>query len=96
MTKIPPDDILEGLYKLRVRESETLKIVLGLYNMEDSSEEGWTWLSQIKDNGKNKHRAEFTKKEAQNGNYERKATVKNHVVQQREQKKFRRLLAMES
>ena len=27
MTKIPPDDILEGLYKLRIRESENLKTV---------------------------------------------------------------------
>ena len=28
MTKIPPDEILEGLYKLRIRESEKLKTVL--------------------------------------------------------------------
>ena len=34
MTKIPSDDILEGLYKLRIRESERLKTVLELYNME--------------------------------------------------------------
>ena len=34
MTKIPSDDILEGLYKLRIRESEKLKTVLALYNME--------------------------------------------------------------
>ena len=34
MTKIPSDDILEGLYKLRIRESEKLKIVLELYNMQ--------------------------------------------------------------
>ena len=33
-TKIPPDDILEGLYKLRIRESETLKTVLELYDLE--------------------------------------------------------------
>ena len=31
MTKIPPDDILEGLYKLSIRESEKLKTVLELY-----------------------------------------------------------------
>ena len=30
MTKIPLDDILEGLYKLRIRESEKLKHVLEL------------------------------------------------------------------
>ena len=34
MTQIPSDDILEGLYKLRRRESEKLKTVLELYNME--------------------------------------------------------------
>ena len=34
MTKIPPDDILEGLYKLRIRESEKLKTVLALYDLE--------------------------------------------------------------
>ena len=28
VTNIPPDDILEGLYKLRIRESEKLKTVL--------------------------------------------------------------------
>ena len=28
VTFIPPDDILEGLYKLRIRESEKLKTVL--------------------------------------------------------------------
>ena len=31
MTKIPPDDIFEGLYSLRIRESEKLKTVLELY-----------------------------------------------------------------
>ena len=34
MTKIPPDDILEGLYKLRIRESEKLKTVFELYDLE--------------------------------------------------------------
>ena len=34
MTKIPPDDILEGLYKLRIRESEKLKTALELYDLE--------------------------------------------------------------
>ena len=34
MTQIPSDDILQGLYKLRIRESEKLKTVLELYNME--------------------------------------------------------------
>ena len=34
MTKIPPDDILEGLYKMRIRESEKLKTVLELFDLE--------------------------------------------------------------
>ena len=34
MPKIPPDDILEGLYKLRIRGSEKLKTVLELYDLE--------------------------------------------------------------
>ena len=34
MRQIPSDHILEGLYKLRIRESEKLNTVLELYNME--------------------------------------------------------------
>ena len=34
MTKIPSDDVLERLYKLRIRESDQLKTVLELYDME--------------------------------------------------------------
>ena len=34
MSKIPSDDILESLYKLRTRESAQLKTVLELYDME--------------------------------------------------------------
>ena len=33
MTKSPPDDILEGFYKLRIREFEKLKTVLELYDL---------------------------------------------------------------
>ena len=39
MTKVPSDDFLEGLYKLRIREFEKLKAVLELYDLEISSEE---------------------------------------------------------
>ena len=34
MTKIPPDDVLESFYKLKIRESEQPKTVLELYDME--------------------------------------------------------------
>ena len=33
---------------------------IGIVQCGDSSEESWTWLSQIEDNGKKKYRAEFT------------------------------------
>ena len=39
MTKIPPDDILEGLYKLRTRESDQLKKRIGIVRHGDSSED---------------------------------------------------------
>ena len=35
MSKIPSDDILESLYKLKIRESAQLKTVLELYDMEN-------------------------------------------------------------
>ena len=38
MTKIPSDDILEGLYKLRIRESEKTQDRTGLVRPGDSSE----------------------------------------------------------
>ena len=34
MTKISPDDVLESLYKLRIRESDQLKTVLELHDVE--------------------------------------------------------------
>ena len=34
MTRIPLDEILEGLYKLRTQESEKLETVLELYDLE--------------------------------------------------------------
>ena len=34
MAKIPHDEILEGLYRLRIRESEKFKTVLELYDLE--------------------------------------------------------------
>ena len=34
MTQILSDEILEGLYKFRIRESEQLKTVLELYDLE--------------------------------------------------------------
>ena len=36
MTKFPPDDILESLYKLRIRESDQLKTALELQSGDSS------------------------------------------------------------
>ena len=59
MTKIPSDEIMEGLNKLRIRVWETQDRI-GIVQYGDSSEESRTWLSQIEDNGKKKHRVEST------------------------------------
>ena len=40
MTKIPSHNILEGLYKLRIRESEKLKTVLEFYDLEIQKKAG--------------------------------------------------------
>ena len=47
--------------KIRTRESEKLKTVLALYNMEIHQEKIRTWLSQIENNGEKKYRAGYTK-----------------------------------
>ena len=39
MEQFPPDDILESLYKLRIRESEKLKTVLESYSLEIHQQE---------------------------------------------------------
>ena len=60
MTKIPSDDILEGLHKLRIRESDKLKTVLELYKMEIHQEKVGPDYHRIEDNGEEKYRAEST------------------------------------
>ena len=81
MTKIRSDDILEGLYKLRIRESEKLKTVLELYNLE---------IHQKK-LGPDHHRLKTMVKRSieqdlRNWNYERNAVVKNQGTKQRVQR----------
>ena len=63
MTKIPPDDILEGLYKLRIRESQKLKTVLNLYNIKIHQKKAGPEYHRLKTNGKKKYRAEFANEE---------------------------------
>ena len=88
MTKIPSDDILEGLYKLRIRESEKLKTVLELYNMEVHQKKAGPDYHRLKTMVKRSIEQDIRNKnfEARNGNYERNAVVKNPGTKQRGQR----------
>ena len=72
LKKIPPDDILEGLYKLRIRESEKLKTVLELYNMEIHQKKAGPDNHRLKTMVKRSTEQNLRIKnfEARNGNYE--------------------------
>ena len=74
MTKIPPDDILEGLYKLRIRESENLKTVLELYDLEIHQKKAGPDYHQLTMMVKRSTEQDLRNKNfgAGNGNYEKK------------------------
>ena len=97
MTKIPSDDILKGLYKLRIRESEKLKTVLELYNLEIHQKKIGLDYHRLKTMVTRRIEQDLRNRNfgARNGNDERNAVVKNQGTKQREQRS-RRLLAMES
>ena len=88
MTKIPSDDILEGLYKLRIRESEKLKTVLELYNVEIHQKKARPDYHRLKTMVKRSIEQNLRIKnfEARNENFETSAVVKNQWVKQREQR----------
>ena len=87
MTKIPLDDILEGLYKLRIRESEKLKTVLKLYDLEIYQKKFGPDYHRLKSMVKRSIEQDIRKKfGARNGNYERNAVVKNQGTKQRVQR----------
>ena len=98
MTKIPSDDILEGLYKLRIRESEKLKTVLELYDLETHQKKAGPDYHRLKTMVKRSIEQEIGNRNfgARNGKYERNAVVKNQGTKQRGQKNSWRLLAMGS
>ena len=79
MTKIPPDDILEGLYKLRIRESEKLKTVLELYDLETHQKKLEPDYHRLKAMVKRSIEQILRNRifGARNGNYETSAVVKN-------------------
>ena len=88
MTKIPPDDILEGLYKLRIRESEKLKTVLELYNVEIHQKKAGPDYHRLKTMVKRSIEQNLRNKnfEARNENYETNAVGKNQGTKQRGQR----------
>ena len=61
MTKIPHDDILEGLYKLRIRASEKLKTVLELHDLETHQKKLGPDYHRLKTMGEKKYRARNSK-----------------------------------
>ena len=88
MTKIPHDDILESLHKLRIRESEKLKTVLELYNFEIHQKKAEPDYHRLETMVKRSIEQNLRLKnfEARNGNVETSAVVKNQWVKQREQR----------
>ena len=96
MTKIPPDDILEGLYKLRIPESGKLKTVLEFYDLEIHQKKLGPDYHRLKTTVKKSIEQDIRKKNfgARNVNYERNAVVKNQGNKTACTKNSRRLLAM--
>ena len=82
MTKIPPDNILEGL---RLRESEKLKTVLELYDLEIHQKKLGPDYHRLKTMEKRSIEQDSRNRNfgARNGNYERNAVVKNQGTKQR-------------
>ena len=56
--KTPSDDILESLYKLRIRWSDQFKTVLELYDMESQQKISMPNYKKIEDNGEEEYRSE--------------------------------------
>ena len=88
MTKIPHDDILEGLYKLRIRESEKLKTVLELYDLEIHQKKLGPDCHRLKTMVKRSIEQEIRNLNfgSRNGNVEKNAVVKNQGTKQRVQR----------
>ena len=78
----------KDLYKSRIRESEKLKTVLELYNIEIHQKKAGPDCHRLKTMVKRsiEHNLRIETFEARNGNYERNAVVKNQRVKQREQR----------
>ena len=78
----------KGLYKLRIRESEKLKTVLELYDLEIHQKELGPDYHRLKTMVKRSIEQDIRNKNfgARNGNYEKNAVVKNQGTKQRVQR----------
>ena len=85
MAQIPSDDILEGLYKLRIRESEKLKTLLELYDLETHQKKLGPDYHRLKTMVKRSIEQDLRNKNfgSRNGNFEKNAVVKNQGTKQR-------------
>ena len=88
MRKIPSDDILEGVHKLRIRESENFKTVLELYDLEIHLTKAGPDYHKLKTMVKRSIEQDLRNKNfgSGNGNHERNAVVKNQETKQRGQR----------
>ena len=88
MTKIPPDDILEGLYKLRIRETDKPKTALELYDLETHQKKLGPDCHRLKTMVKRSIEQEIRNKNfgARSGTFEKNAVVKNQGTKQRVQR----------
>ena len=88
MTQIPSDDILERLYKLRIRDSEKLKTVLKLYDLEIHQKKAGPDYHRLKTMVKRSIEQDLRNRNfgARNGNYEKNAVAKNQGTKQRGQR----------
>ena len=88
MTQIPSDEILESLYQLKIRESEKLKTVLELYDLEIHHKKIGPDYHRLKTVVKRRIEQDTQNNNfgARNGNYERNAVVKNPGTKQRVQR----------
>ena len=88
MTKIPSDDILEGLYKLRIRGFENFKTVLEFYDLEIHQKKLGPEYHRLKTMVKRSIEQEIRNNNfgARNGNSETSVVVKNQGTKQRDQR----------
>ena len=79
MSKIPSDYVLESLYKMKIRESEQLKTVLELYDMEVHQKISMLNYQQLKTMVKRSIDQKLRSRnfDARHGRIETRAVVKN-------------------